>query len=66
VLILSVRDDGIGGAEPGRGSGLVGVRDRVEAIGGTFSIASPVRAGTRVDVEIPIVGMSADGSGTRT
>jgi signal transduction histidine kinase len=55
VLLLSVRDDGIGGADPGRGSGLIGVRDRVEAIGGTVAVHSPIQAGTRVDIEIPIV-----------
>jgi signal transduction histidine kinase len=60
VLLLSVRDDGIGGADPARGSGLVGVRDRVEAIGGTVAVHSPIQAGTRVDIEIPIVGISGD------
>jgi signal transduction histidine kinase len=58
VLLLSVSDDGIGGADPARGSGILGVRDRVEAIGGTVSVHSPLRAGTRIDVEIPIVGIS--------
>jgi signal transduction histidine kinase len=54
VLLLSVRDDGIGGADPALGSGLVGVRDRVEAIDGTVFVHSPARAGTSIDVEIPI------------
>jgi len=58
VLLLSVKDDGIGGADPTRGTGLIGVRDRVEAIGGTISMQSPQRAGTRIDIEIPIVGIS--------
>ena len=57
-LMLSVRDDGIGGADPARGSGIIGVRDRVEAIGGTISVQSPPRAGTRIDVQIPIEGIS--------
>ena len=39
-LRLSVRDDGIGGADPDRGSGLVGLRDRVEALGGSLEISS--------------------------
>jgi signal transduction histidine kinase len=44
-LHLSVRDDGVGGAAPGRGSGLVGLTDRVEALGGTVAVHSPPRAG---------------------
>ncbi|HEX3335572.1 MAG TPA: DUF4118 domain-containing protein [Jatrophihabitans sp.] len=60
VLLLSVSDDGIGGADPARGSGLVGLRDRVEAVGGTFTVRSAVRAGTFVDVEIPIVSLNGD------
>jgi signal transduction histidine kinase len=60
VLLLSVSDDGIGGADPGRGSGLVGLRDRVEAIGGTFTVHSPARAGTSIAVEIPIVPLNGD------
>jgi len=60
VLSLSVTDDGMGGADPARGSGLIGVRDRVEAIGGTVSVHSPPGAGTRIHVEIPIIGISAD------
>jgi signal transduction histidine kinase len=41
VLWLSVGDDGVGGAEPARGSGLIGLRDRVEALGGSIQITSP-------------------------
>ena len=41
VLRVSVRDDGVGGADPARGSGLVGLRDRVEALGGTIAVDSP-------------------------
>lgn len=40
LLVLAVSDDGVGGADPGRGSGLLGLRDRVEAIGGRIEIAS--------------------------
>jgi signal transduction histidine kinase len=54
ALLLSISDDGIGGADPRRGSGLVGLRDRVEAIGGTVSMQSPPHVGTYVAVEIPI------------
>jgi signal transduction histidine kinase len=54
TLRLSVRDDGDGGADPARGSGLIGLRDRVEAIGGTFVIQSPAGAGTTVLVSLPL------------
>jgi signal transduction histidine kinase len=52
-LHLSVRDDGIGGADPG-GSGLVGLRDRVEAMQGTMVVESPAGAGTAVLVSLPL------------
>jgi len=48
-----VRDDGIGGAEPLPGSGLVGLADRVEALGGRLHIESPVGQGTQLTAEIP-------------
>jgi signal transduction histidine kinase len=53
-LYLSVRDDGAGGADPARGSGLIGLSDRVEALGGTIEIDSPLGRGTRIDVELPV------------
>jgi signal transduction histidine kinase len=56
VLRVSVRDDGVGGADPGRGSGLVGLKDRAEAIGGTISIESPRGRGTSLRVELPLDG----------
>jgi signal transduction histidine kinase len=50
---LSVSDDGIGGADPG-GSGLIGLRDRVAALGGHFDIASrEIGHGTTLTAEIP-------------
>jgi signal transduction histidine kinase len=52
-LHLSIRDDGVGGADPSRGSGLIGLRDRVEALGGTIEFDSPTGLGTRLDAEIP-------------
>ena len=58
-LLLSVRDDGVGGADPARGSGLVGLSDRVQALGGTVSVHSPAGAGTRLLVDLP-VGMDGD------
>jgi signal transduction histidine kinase len=51
---LSIRDDGVGGADPTRGSGLVGLRDRIEALGGKIQVASPAGSGTSVVVQIPI------------
>jgi signal transduction histidine kinase len=54
TLRMSVRDDGIGGADPKRGSGLVGLKDRIEALGGTFSIHSPMGGGTTVTCELPV------------
>jgi signal transduction histidine kinase len=54
TLYLSIRDDGLGGADASRGSGLIGLRDRVEALGGTFDLASAPGSGTRLTVEIPL------------
>ena len=54
LLHLSVRDDGVGGATPGGGSGLVGLADRVEALGGTIRVHSPAGRGTRLEIELPI------------
>jgi len=54
TLTLMVRDDGAGGADPGDGSGLVGLRDRVEALGGTIKIDSSAGSGTCVVVTLPI------------
>ena len=55
-LQLSVRDDGVGGATPGRGSGLVGLTDRVQALGGTITIHSPAGQGTRLQIDLPVQG----------
>jgi signal transduction histidine kinase len=55
-LHLSVRDDGVGGAVRGRGSGLVGLTDRVEALGGTISVVSPTGQGTVLLVDLPLDG----------
>ena len=54
LVELSIRDDGVGGADAGRGSGLIGLTDRVEALGGDLEIASPAGSGTFVHVRIPI------------
>jgi signal transduction histidine kinase len=53
ALVLSFRDDGIGGADPSRGSGLLGLTDRVEALGGTITVVSPHGRGTTLHVHLP-------------
>jgi signal transduction histidine kinase len=53
-LLLSIRDDGIGGADPARGSGLAGLTDRVEALGGSIRLNSPAGAGTHIAVNLPL------------
>jgi len=62
LLLLSVRDDGIGGADAVRGSGLVGLRDRVEALGGSLTINSKPGDGTSLVAMLPI----RDGFGVDT
>jgi signal transduction histidine kinase len=58
-LRLTIRDDGVGGADLDRGSGLVGLSDRVEALGGIFQVSSPPGSGTKVLIEIPLEGQSS-------
>jgi signal transduction histidine kinase len=53
-LELSVVDHGVGGADPSRGSGLTGLRDRIEALGGTLSIVSPPGEGTTLVARLAI------------
>jgi signal transduction histidine kinase len=55
ALRLSIRDDGVGGANASGGSGLVGIKDRIEALGGTIEVKSPPGDGTQLDVEIPLI-----------
>jgi signal transduction histidine kinase len=54
VVRLAIRDDGIGGADPAKGSGLTGLRDRIEALGGTLGVTSPPDGGTTLLIEIPV------------
>jgi len=54
VLHLRVTDDGDGGANPATGSGLVGLKDRLEALGGTIAVHSPAGAGTSLDASLPL------------
>jgi signal transduction histidine kinase len=53
-LHISIRDDGIGGADLAKGSGLTGLSDRVEALGGRMQITSPAGSGTSMRLTIPL------------
>ncbi len=59
VLRISVRDDGAGGARFAHGTGLVGLKDRVEALGGRIWLESPSGAGTSLEAELPLDDRSA-------
>lgn len=59
-LVLIIRDDGVGGADSSKGSGLIGMIDRVEALGGRLHVASPRGGGTQLDVAIPIRARDGD------
>jgi PAS domain S-box-containing protein len=54
ILRLAIRDDGIGGADPAKGSGLVGLSDRIAAVGGTLTVSSQPGDGTHIRAEIPL------------
>jgi signal transduction histidine kinase len=54
LLGLLIVDDGVGGADPQTGSGLTGLMDRVDALGGRMKISSPPGQGTRMEVELPV------------
>ncbi|MGY4646353.1 histidine kinase [Mycobacterium sp. URHB0021] len=54
ALVVSIRDNGGGGTDPRSGSGLIGLRDRVEAISGSMQITSLVAAGTTIHISLPI------------
>jgi signal transduction histidine kinase len=62
LLRVAVRDDGVGGADFAPGSGLIGLKDRVEALGGRIALESPRGAGTRLEVELPLTGDAAAAS----
>ena len=64
IVRLAIRDDGIGGADPARGSGLTGLSDRIEALGGTLEVTSPADGGTTLLIEIPVDGQSTSGART--
>ena len=56
ILQLAIRDDGLGGADPSRGSGLVGLSDRIKALGSTLEVTSPTGSGTTLLIEFPVKG----------
>ncbi|MEV8516815.1 DUF4118 domain-containing protein [Dactylosporangium sp. NPDC051484] len=57
VLGLRIHDDGVGGADTGSGTGLIGLQDRTEALGGRLEVVSPIGDGTTLRVRIPIDAM---------
>ena len=59
AIEVEITDDGVGGADPRRGTGLIGLKDRVDTLGGTISFASPTGAGTTIRMRLP--AGSADG-----
>jgi glucose-6-phosphate-specific signal transduction histidine kinase len=50
---FEIEDDGVGGADPRRGTGLIGLKDRIDTLGGTIALASPAGAGTTIRVRLP-------------
>ncbi|HEY2041739.1 MAG TPA: GAF domain-containing sensor histidine kinase [Jatrophihabitans sp.] len=65
TLRIRVRDDGDGGADPLRGSGLVGLKDRIDALGGTFAMHSPAGGGTTVTCELPLLAGAGEDTQSR-
>jgi signal transduction histidine kinase len=63
LVRLAIRDDGVGGADPGRGSGLIGLKDRVEGTGGTMRVESRPGEGTSLLVELPVDAGRSPGAG---
>jgi signal transduction histidine kinase len=53
AIEFEIKDDGVGGADPRRGTGMIGLKDRVETLGGTISFASSAGAGTTIHVSLP-------------
>ena len=59
ALRVRISDNGTGGADEAKGSGIVGLRDRVEALGGTMALASPRGGGTTISVWLPVPSNSS-------
>jgi signal transduction histidine kinase len=66
TIRVTIADDGVGGADFTGGTGLVGLKDRVEALSGQIYLESPGGAGTTVRVELPLSGKSEDVADSRT
>jgi signal transduction histidine kinase len=66
TLRVAIADDGAGGADLARGSGLLGLKDRAEALGGRLTMTSPAGAGTTIQVLIPWTPADAGGPGGLT
>jgi signal transduction histidine kinase len=64
-LAVYIHDDGIGGADPSRGSGIIGLKDRVEALGGRISVVSPPGGGTTVQVRLSSTMRTANDTPTQ-
>jgi signal transduction histidine kinase len=62
TLIVTIEDDGVGEADPSKGSGLRGLRDRVESLGGKLQVWSEPGRGTRLAAEIPLSGENTTGN----
>jgi signal transduction histidine kinase/ketosteroid isomerase-like protein len=60
ALTIEVRDDGVGGADCSRGTGMVGLADRVAVMGGAMSVTSPVGGGTVIAVRLPLAGETGE------
>jgi PAS domain S-box-containing protein len=61
-IVLTIRDDGVGGADASQGSGLTGLHDRVEALGGVLAVQSEPGVGTVLTAQIPVAAPSAAGA----
>ena len=59
ILQLAIRDDVIGGADLSQGSGLLGLSDRIEALGGTLQLTSPADGGTTLLIDVPLEDQSS-------
>jgi signal transduction histidine kinase len=61
-IVLTIRDDGVGGADPSRGTGLIGLQDRVAALGGVLAVHGEPGAGTVLTVQIPFATPTVTGA----
>jgi signal transduction histidine kinase len=61
-IVLTIRDDGVGGADPSKGSGLIGLHDRIAALGGALVVHSEPGAGTVLTAQIPVAASTAAGA----